>query len=84
MSSISVVTAQFLGSVIFVQFFSKVLHFALNIVIVGYFNPDTYGVAALQLPFVGMAVTRIIKETLHRTAVREKDPESTYHICLPY
>jgi hypothetical protein len=74
-SSKASLAMKWLGSLMFIQLFTKIMHFGLNLVIVGYLSPESYGIAALQLPFVGMAITRLLKEALHRTAVRENDPQ---------
>jgi len=40
-------------------------------------SPESYGISSLQLPFVATAVTRILKEALHRVAVREKKEDES-------
>lgn len=42
---------------------------------VRFMTPENYGRAALQLPVITTIVTRIMKEALHRVAVREKKHE---------
>jgi len=58
-----------------IQFASRMAHFALNLIILRFMSPESYGISSLQLPFVATAVTRVLKEALHRVAVREKKEE---------
>ncbi len=58
-----------MAGLMFIQFFSRMLHFVLNLVIVRFLSPENYGLSALQLPLVATAVTRLFKEAFHRVAV---------------
>lgn len=62
-----------MASLMFVQFLSRILHFGMNLLIVRYMSPEDYGISALQLPFVATVIPRLIREALHRAAVRKSD-----------
>lgn len=52
----------FLGSLMFLQLLSRGFHFGLNSILTRFASPEEYGLSALQLPFIAMILTRIIRE----------------------
>jgi hypothetical protein len=55
------------------QLFTKIVHFTTdNLILARYLSPEHLGVSSLQFPLVSMIFTRIMKEALHRAAVKEK------------
>jgi oligosaccharide translocation protein RFT1 len=68
------VVVRWLASLMLVQALSRGVHFVLNFLVIRMMAPEAYGVAALQLPLVSMAATRVLKEALHRLCVRQDTP----------
>jgi hypothetical protein len=62
-----------MASLMFLQLLTRAFHFIFNLALVRFLSPENYGKSALQLPLISMAITRIMKEALHRTAVREME-----------
>jgi len=59
-----------MASLVFIQLLTRAIHFGLNLIVVRKLSPDHYGLSAMQIPLVTMAVTRLLKEALHRVSLR--------------
>lgn len=71
-----------MAGLMFIQFATRMVHFILNLIIVRFMTPEEMGISALQLPFITTIVSRILKEALHRLAVRERDSSSMVLVWL--
>mmetsp|Transcript_29906 Transcript_29906/g.42036 ORF Transcript_29906/g.42036 Transcript_29906/m.42036 type:complete len:549 (+) Transcript_29906:107-1753(+) len=68
-------TVNWMASLMVIQLTSKFIHFSINTLIARVMSPGDYGISTLQFPFVFMAITRLMKEALHRSALREKEDD---------
>lgn len=74
-SSTELKTVNWMASLMVIQLTSKFIHFSINTLIARVMSPGDYGISTLQFPFVFMAITRLMKEALHRSALREKEED---------
>ncbi len=66
-----------LFSLIVLQTVAKVVHLFLGIIVISQTDPSTLGISSLQIPFITMMFTRILKECFHRFILRNlnKNPK---------
>eukprot|EP01117_Protostelium_nocturnum_P019200 TRINITY_DN8264_c0_g1_i1.p1 TRINITY_DN8264_c0_g1~~TRINITY_DN8264_c0_g1_i1.p1 ORF type:complete len:507 (-),score=165.87 TRINITY_DN8264_c0_g1_i1:193-1713(-) len=62
-----------MASLVFIQFFTRIFHFGLSLLLLRFLSPQDLGRTALQIPFITMIFTRIAKEALHRAAIKEQE-----------
>src|SRR5689334_2146473 len=73
-------TVNWMASLMVIQLTSKFIHFSINTLIARVMTPGAYGISTLQFPFVFMAITRLMKEALHRSALREKEEDEVIEL----